>query len=157
MPYALGTMSISELIGVHPKLVAIAHRAIELTDQDFTVHDGLRTRVEQEKLVARGASKTMNSMHLRQPDGFGHAIDLVPYMNGKLRWEWGPIYIIAEAVHTAATEAGVELIWGGVWDKSFSDLPGDRLGLKNAVNAYVARRLAMGKKAFIDGPHYQLA
>jgi peptidoglycan L-alanyl-D-glutamate endopeptidase CwlK len=40
----------------------------------------------------------MNSRHLIRSDGFGHAVDLVPWINGKPRWEWKPIYHIAAAV-----------------------------------------------------------
>lgn len=157
MPYAFGASSKIELMGVHPGLVEVANLAIALSVQDFSVHDGLRTAIEQQKLVARGASKTLDSKHLKQTDGFGHAVDLVPYINGKLRWEWGPIYHIAEAVSKAAAELGVKLVWGGVWDKSFNSLPGDHAKLEDEVQAYVKRRIAAGKKAFIDGPHYQLA
>jgi peptidoglycan L-alanyl-D-glutamate endopeptidase CwlK len=146
-----------ELQGVHPDLVKVAFRSIELSEQDFSVHDGLRTKVEQQKLVAKGASKTLDSKHLLQDDGYGHAMDFVPYINGKLRWEWGPIYVIASAVHQAASELGVALIWGGVWDKPFLSLPGDPKGIEKAVADYVKRRVSAGKKAFIDGPHYQLA
>jgi len=157
MPYSFGAMSKMELQGVHPSLVKVANLAISICEQDFSVHDGLRTKVEQQKLVAKGASQTMNSMHLPQKDGFGHAVDLVPYINGKLRWEWGPIYIIAESVHRAATELGVDLVWGGVWDIPLLKLTGTSKGLEKAVNEYVQRRVSKGRKAFIDGPHYQLA
>lgn len=157
MGYSFGTVSKVELMGVHPKLVEVANLAISLTEQDFGVHDGLRTKVEQEKLVARGASKTMKSLHLRQADGFGHAVDLVPYINGKFRWEWGPIYYIAEAVHKAATQLNVALVWGAVWDRDFAALEGTHDGLEKAVKDYVKRRAKAGKSAFIDGPHYQLA
>ena len=157
MPYAFGAGSKVELMGVHPDLVVVAQLAISLSSQDFSVHDGLRTMVEQQKLVAKGASKTLDSKHLKQADGFGHAVDLVPYINGKLRWEWGPIYHIAEAVSKAAAEVGVKLVWGGVWDRSFNSLAGNHAMLEDEVQAYVKRRIAAGKKAFIDGPHYQLA
>jgi peptidoglycan L-alanyl-D-glutamate endopeptidase CwlK len=157
MTYSLGSKSRAELQGVHPKLVAVVERAIVLTKQDFSVHDGLRTLAEQKEYVKRGVSKTMNSMHMKQPDGFGHAVDLVPYINGQLRWEWRPIYVIASAVHQAAREQSVKLIWGAVWDRAFSDLPGDPKGLEQAVNAYVTRRRGQGKSAFVDGPHYELA
>jgi peptidoglycan L-alanyl-D-glutamate endopeptidase CwlK len=104
--------------------------------------------------VRTGVSKTMNSKHLPQPDGWGYAVDLVPYINGKLRWEMRPIYIIAEAVHEAATARGVALRWGAVWDTPFLEL--DRANLEAAVQEYIARRQAAGKKAFIDGPHFEL-
>lgn len=156
MSYALGSASRAELTGVHPRLIAVVERAIALTAQDFSVHDGLRTADEQREYVRQGVSKTMASKHMRQGDGFGHAVDLVPFINGKLRWEWKPIYVIASAVHHAAAEQGVALIWGAVWDRAFATLPGDPAGLEAAVNSYVTRRRAMGKSAFIDGPHFEL-
>lgn len=156
MAYSLGARSLAELEGVHPKLVGVVKRAIQLTEQDFSVHDGLRTVAEQREYVRRGVSKTMNSKHMKQPDGFGHAFDLVPWINGQLRWEWKPIFVIASAVHEAAREQGVDLIWGGVWDRDFADLGETPAEMEQAVNAYVARRRGAGKTAFIDGPHWQL-
>jgi len=146
--YKLGPASKKELQGVHPDLVAVVQRAIEITVQDFSVHDGIRTLAEQKKLVAAGASQTLDSRHIT-----GHAVDLVPYVNGKLRWEWDPIYMIADAVRVAAQELGTPIRWGGAWDVEFttsSESPED------LVAQYVARRKAAGLRAFIDGPHFEL-
>lgn len=156
MTYALGAKSKAELEGVHPDLVAVVQRAIAITKQDFSVHDGLRTVAEQREYVRRGVSKTMNSMHMKQPDGFGHAVDLVPYINGQLRWEWKPIFNIASAVRISAELLGVGLIWGGVWDRDFLAIGETADDMEAAVNGYVARRRGIGKTAFIDGPHWQL-
>lgn len=157
MSFRLGLASRRELKGVHPQLVRVVERAIELTTQDFTVHDGVRTLEEQKALVARGASKTMNSRHLIRSDGFGHAVDLVPWINGKPRWEWEPIFDIAFAMQTAARELGVNLRWGGVWDRTLNDLAQSPEGLEDEVEDYVTRRRAAGQKSvFIDGPHYEL-
>lgn len=157
MTYSLGAKSLAELEGVHTALIGVVKRAIEITDQDFSVHDGLRTTAEQKEYVRRGVSKTMNSMHMKQLSGYGHAVDLVPYINGQLRWEWKPIFVIAAAVRKAAEEVNVDLIWGGVWDRAFETLEPTAEGMEKAVNSYVARRRALGKTAFIDGPHWQLA
>lgn len=146
--FKLGVGSRRELQGVHPDLVAVVERAIEITVQDFAVHDGIRTLAEQKKLVASGASQTLDSRHIT-----GHAVDLVPYINGKLRWEWDPIYMIADAVRVAAREKGTPIRWGGAWDVDFthsSDSPED------LVQQYVSRRKAAGLRAFIDGPHFEL-
>jgi len=146
--FSLGRKSLAELDGVHADLVAVVKRAIALTVQDFAVHDGIRTVEEQKRLVAAGASQTLDSRHIT-----GHAVDLVPYVNGKLRWEWEPIYRIADAVRIAARELGISLRWGGAWDIDFTasqDSPED------IVADYGARRRAAGKKAFLDGPHYEL-
>jgi peptidoglycan LD-endopeptidase CwlK len=145
--FSFGQKSLRELEGVHPELVAIVHRALELTEQDFAVHDGLRTREEQEQLLIAGASQTLDSKHLT-----GDAIDLVPIINGKLRWEWEPIYTVAKAVRQAARELSIKLIWGAAWDVNFTNT----LDTPEAVSdAYVARRKAAGKKPFLDGPHFQ--
>ncbi len=148
MGFKLGTKSLNELVGVHPELIAIVKRAIELTVQDFAVHDGIRTLEEQKRLVASGASQTLDSRHIS-----GHAVDLVPVINGKLRWEWEPIYMIADAVRIAARQFGVPIRWGGAWDVAFTasdETPED------LVLDYSTRRRQAGKKAFIDGPHFEL-
>ena len=155
MTYQLGKLSKVNLVGVHPILVKLVGRTIELTTQDFTVHDGLRTKAEQQKLVAKGASKTMASKHLPQADGFGHAVDLVPFINGQLRWEWPPIYNIALALDQAATEQGVanHIRWGGVWDKTLDQYGGSSKSMAAEVAAYCARHPGPD---FIDGPHFEL-
>lgn len=154
--FVLGAKSLSELRGVHPDLIAVVKRAIEITEQDFSVHDGLRTLEEQKRYVATGVSQTMNSKHRPQGDGYGHAVDLVPFVNGKMRWEWPPIYVIAAAVWKAARELGVPVRWGGAWidlDQIKTGTPG---AMKAAVEAYGAARRKAGKKAFTDGPHFEL-
>lgn len=154
MAFTLGTKSKAELVGVHANMIAVCEGAIEITKQDFTIFDGMRTHAEQVEYVRTGVSKTLNSKHLKQPDGFGHAVDLVPYINGKLRWEMKPIIVIAEAVHTVATDLDVPIRWGAVWDRGFLDLDPD--DLEGEVDEYIRRRQAIGRKAFIDGPHFEL-
>lgn len=127
MTFSLGLVSRNNLNGVHPDLVEVVERAIEITEIDFRVTDGVRTIEEQRKLVKAGASKTMNSNHLPQKDGFAHAVDLVALVDGKARWDW-PLYDkIAVAMKKAAKELGVPLEWGGDW-KSFKDGPHFQLG-----------------------------
>lgn len=155
--YTLGQKSRKNLEGVHPSLVKIVHLAIELTSQDFTVYEGVRTLERQKKLVASGASKTLRSMHipgpdrLGGPDTWGHAVDLVPWIDGAPRWEWGPIYPIATAMQAAAKALGHgnHLCWGGVWDQWISAYTDPRA----AVTTYCARHPGPD---FIDGPHFQL-
>ena len=79
MSFKLGNTSQQRLIGVHPDLVRVVRRAIELSSMDFAVNEGLRTAERQRRLVASGASQTLNSKHLKQADGFGHAVDIVPW------------------------------------------------------------------------------
>ena len=157
--YVLGNASKAKLVGVHPKLAQVVERAIELTQQDFSVHEGLRTADRQRRLVAAGASRTMNSKHIKQADGYGHAVDLLPWGdfdgNGtkEISWSWEHFYPIADAMRQAATELGINVRWGGCWET----LNGTTKPTRDLVSDYVAARKAAGKSAFIDGPHFELA
>lgn len=122
MSFKLSHRSKSRLKGVHPDLVRVIERAIELTPVDFTVLEGTRTRNRQRKLVASGASKTMNSRHIPAPNGYGHAVDIAPLVGGKVSWDWPLYYKLAPAVKRAASELGVPIEWGGDW-RSFKDGP----------------------------------
>ncbi len=151
--FKFGAKSEQNLLGVHPHLVNVVRKALSICEVDFGVTDGVRTPEEQRKLVDGGFSQTLKSRHLRGEDGFGHAVDLVPAINGQYRWDWPPIYKIARAMKLSALELGVELEWGAVWDRRMSQLS---LDLEDEQHDYVTRRRAAGKKAFLDGPHYQL-
>ena len=151
MALSFGPKSLAELAGVKPQLQRLAHRALALTAQDFSITDGLRTMAEQQELLARGATTTLNSKHLT-----GDAIDAVPFIGGKPRWEWPPTYHVAAAVQLAARELGILIRWGGVWDRTLNDLPTGAAQLEEEVNAYVVRRKKLGRRAFIDGPHFEL-
>ena len=159
MSYVLGSRSRKNLEGVHPLLVQVVEAAIKITVQDFTVIDGVRTIAEQQEYVRRGVSKTMNSKHLPQADGYSHAVDLVPHINGKIRWEWPAMYPIALAMAEAGRGLSAPIRWGGFWamispvaDRPFITTQ----AIEGSVHAYVDERRKAGKKAFIDGPHYEL-
>lgn len=121
MTYALGATSLSRLAGVHPDLVKVVKLAITKTTQDFTVTEGLRTKVRQKYLVQTGKSKTMNSRHIT-----GHAVDLAPVVNGTISWDWDHFWPIVKAMEDAAKELGIPLEAGARW-KSFPDGPHHQL------------------------------
>lgn len=113
----LSRRSLAALAGVHPDLVRVVKRAIEITPVDFVVTEGLRTFERQRALVAAGASRTTKSRHLT-----GHAVDLAAWVAGEVRWDW-PLYErIANAMKRAAGELGVLIVWGGDWP-TFRDGP----------------------------------
>jgi len=66
--YALGKRSLRRLTDVHPDLIAVVKRAIQLSPYDFGVTEGVRTIETQTQYVADGKSTTLNSMHLPQDD-----------------------------------------------------------------------------------------
>jgi peptidoglycan L-alanyl-D-glutamate endopeptidase CwlK len=135
MGYALGTRSRTKLAMVDPFLRAVVEEAIQVTEQDFFVVEGLRT-VEMQKLyLSQGRSKTMNSLHLRQADGYAHAVDLCPCASGVALWQDIPAFRrVAESMFRAADSVGVLLQWGGDWD-----MDGDSRD-----------------ETFLDMPHFQL-
>jgi peptidoglycan L-alanyl-D-glutamate endopeptidase CwlK len=117
MSFVLGSKSLKTLTGVHPDLVKVVKRAIEITDTDFTVLEGLRTLERQKKLLAKGATTTLNSRHLT-----GHAVDLAALDDGEISWHWPLYHKIAYAMKMAAHELKVKIVWGGDW-KTFKDGP----------------------------------
>ena len=107
MTYRLSSRSLGNLEGVHPDLVAVVKRAIEITEADFVVIEGLRTKERQRELVATKKSRTMNSRHLT-----GHAVDIAPY---PITWEKSAFVPVVEAMRKAAEELGVDVTHGYDW------------------------------------------
>jgi peptidoglycan LD-endopeptidase CwlK len=109
--------STNSLKGVHPDLVKIFTRAHAMAEVKPVVTEGLRTVARQRQLVAKGASKTMNSRHIT-----GHALDVAFIFGKEVRWDW-PLYkTFADVMKRAAKELGLSIEWGGDW-KSFKDGP----------------------------------
>ncbi len=150
MGFKFGQKSIDEQRGVHPNLISVANGTIAISPVDFSFHDGLRALETQQEYVRTGVSKTLDSKHIKQKDGFGHAMDLVPYIGGKLRWEWPPIFVIARCVQSEAIRLGVPMTWGAVWDCDLRELS---TKLEWEVEQYKIRHPGPD---FLDGPHFQL-
>ena len=113
----------ARLAGVHRDLVRVVERARQQVP--FIVTEGVRSRERQARLVAIGASRTIDSRHLT-----GHAVDLAYWLDdgdgvpehGEIRWDW-PLYEqIGAAMKAAAKELDVPILWGGDW-ASFRDGP----------------------------------
>ena len=122
MSFKLGQRSLDRLKGVHPDLVKVVERAIEITTVDFTVLEGVRAPERQKILVDSGASQTLNSRHIPGRDGFAKAVDLGAWVDGQVDWSWPLYHKIAKAMKTAAQELGVPIEWGGDW-RTFKDGP----------------------------------
>ncbi|MGS8515537.1 M15 family metallopeptidase (plasmid) [Escherichia coli] len=110
--FSFSHRSEKNLKGVNPKLVEVARRALILSEVDFGITEGVRTKERQKHLFIQGKSMTMNSLHLT-----GDAIDVVAYIDGKVSWDWSLYKIISRAFKQAAAEYGVVIEWGGDWEK----------------------------------------
>ena len=152
--FKLSQRSLNKLNGVHPDLVAVVKRAIEITDVDFGVTYGVRTVEEQEKLVASGRSQTMKSKHLIQATGYSHAVDLVAYDGSDVVWEINVYDNICDAMARAADELEVPVKWGAAWSEG--DIRFYEDTAEDAMNAYIDLRRSQGRRPFIDGPHFEM-
>lgn len=134
MSYKLSKRSLDRLAGVDPKLVAVVKRAIQISKQDFSVLEGIRSREQcminygkgrtASQCVAKGVPakyaqpKAAKVTWLNDPFASKHcvgkAVDLVPYPV-----DWNTLSkfdAIAKAMQQAAKELGVKVRWGADWD-----------------------------------------
>ena len=149
MGFKFGNASKKRLQGVHPNLVKVMELAISRSTVDFSVLEGLRTLARQRQLLKSGASTTLNSKHLVQSSGYGHAVDIIPF---PVSWDLEKFYPIAEAVREAAKILNIKVRWGGAW----CVLNETTKPTKELVQEYSATRRAQGRKAFIDAPHFEI-
>lgn len=122
------------LKGVHPKLVELMEDAIKDSPVDFTITEGVRTVKRQKQLYAQGRTAPgvivtnvdgvrKKSNHQPKADGYGYAVDLYPYFDGKVQVS-GPVVIqklreIAAHIKARATCLGIQITWGGDWRSPF--------------------------------------
>ena len=134
MSYQLSKRSLSRLAGVDDKLVAVVKRAIEISQVDFMVLEGVRSKeqcminygkgrtaaqVQAKGVPARYAKPSAAKVTwLNNPFASKHvtgkAVDLVPYPV-----DWNDLKkfdLIAQAMLQAAKELGVPVRWGADWD-----------------------------------------
>lgn len=126
-----GSRSIKNLEGVHPSLVQVMTEAIKNSPIDFTITEGVRTVQRQQQLYAQGRTapgvKVTNadgvknkSNHQPKSDGFGHAVDLYPYINGAVQINAiNELKIIATHIKKVAYELGIAIKWGGDWKSPY--------------------------------------
>ena len=154
MSFRLSQRSMDRLEGVHPAMTGVVERAIQLTDVDFGVTQGVRTLDEQKANVAAGRSQTMASKHLLQDDGFSHAVDVVAYVGPDVSWELNVYDDICDAFKEAAKEVGCSIKWGAAWSEG--DIRTYQGSAEEAMMAYVDLRRSQGRRPFIDAPHFEL-
>lgn len=119
------------LIGVHPDLVRVMEAAILDTPVDFTIIEGVRTQARQATLYAQGRTTKgaivtyadgvkKKSNHQKKADGYGHAVDLYAFTNGKIQFnDVASLKLIAVHIKAVAACLGVAITWGGDWKKPY--------------------------------------
>jgi peptidoglycan LD-endopeptidase CwlK len=150
LKFKLSPRSLRMLEGVDERLIDVVHIAIERTNVDFGVIDGVRTIAAQKKLVKAGASLTLNSLHIT-----GKAVDLLAYVGNRGSWELNLYDDIAEAMQEGALEVGVPIRWGAAWN--VPDIRRWHGTMEQAMNHYIDTRRIQGKRPFIDAPHFEIS
>lgn len=129
-----GKLSRANLSECHPDIQRLFAEVIK--HWDCTVLDGARTMQEQRANLAKGVSKTLDSKHLPQPDGYSWAADVAPYPvqwndpSPKVRAAYErECLFFGGFVLGIAEELGIDLRYGGDWDsdrdledQTFNDL-----------------------------------
>lgn len=114
MAFRFSTRSRNNLVGVHPHLVKLMNLALAEIPYDIIITEGVRSYERQKQLVREGKSKTYNSYHLRQADGYGHAVDIaiIP-PEGGVTWEIKYYLADADVILDIAKRYGWDVRWGG--------------------------------------------
>jgi peptidoglycan L-alanyl-D-glutamate endopeptidase CwlK len=123
-------ISAERLSTAHPDLQRLFNEVIK--HFDCVVLCGKRSKEEQDKAVAEKKSKTPwpQSKHNTTPAA---AVDVAPYNDQNLPVDWndiGRFYYFAGFVMGIASQMGINIRYGGDWDKdtqvkdeTFKDLP----------------------------------
>jgi len=147
--FRLSRRSRNNLEGVKQPLIDVVELAIQLTEVDFGVIEGVRTQERQKQLVASGASQTMNSKHLT-----GDAVDVMAYIGSRGSWESTLYPVIADGFKEASQTLDVSIRWGGAW--TVSDLRLWGRSSEEAMWSYVEARRSKGRRPFLDMGHFEL-
>lgn len=127
MTFKFSPQSLAKLHMVHPSLQRVVSTALVDGGMDFTVVQGARTVEQQAALYAQGRTLpgkvvtwTMESRHLIQADGYGHAVDLSPY---PIDWTDTARFLeLVKIMKAAAVKEGVKIIYGADWAKPKQDI-----------------------------------
>lgn len=116
---------------LHPNLQKFFRELIKISPYDFSITQGVRTAVEQNKLYQQGRTVPgkivtncdgykLKSNHQTKSDGLGHAGDIAVLINNKIIWEEKYYKEVAISARILMQKYNIE--WGGDW-RNFKDLP----------------------------------
>lgn len=122
--------SLNRLFKAHPLLRKLMVEASLDCPVHFEIGETARTPARQRELVRAGASTILNSRHIaKEPhhpwygtEKVSHAVDIVCYIEGRVRWDWPLYYKAAEHIKQVAKKLNITITWGGDW-KSLKDGP----------------------------------
>ena len=116
MTLYFGKRSEANLETASLSLQHLMRQALALNLIDFSITEGFRPRFKQDEYFAAGKSKVRwpNSKHNIQP--YSGAVDAVPYVRGKLSYNYYHCCFLAGVILALAKKISVPVRWGGNWD-----------------------------------------
>lgn len=117
--FKFGTTSNKNLKGIHPDLLRLATRALQLSNVDFTVVQGVRSAAAQ--FAAYRAGKSQIKSGGRHQYGCAIDVEAIDPATGKATWvvSTGLYSKINLAFEAASNELKIPYRWGGTF--SFGD------------------------------------
>jgi len=121
--FAFARKSLTNMEDVYPPLVFLSSQALQLSRVDFACVTGALSDEQQEWLVQRGVSRTRYSPHQRNDSGYSMAVELVPFINGRLNYNRQSIYQIVAAMYDASVRSLCpdKIRWHGALDMRLDD------------------------------------
>lgn len=113
--FQLGKRSRENLLTTHQELQLIIYTAIRISPIDFAVIEGHRGKKKQNQYYVEGKSKVRFPKGKHNPIP-SDAFDVVPYVAGKLSWNFNHCCVLAGVILAIAANLGILLRWGGNWD-----------------------------------------
>lgn len=141
-----GKTSLTRLEGVAPNLVKVLEAAIIDTPVDFSINEAVRTEKTQARYYTYGRTvvnpdtgpikgnkfgmivtnkngTTNRSNHQIKADGYGHAVDIYPFVDGHIlvndKRVDGLLHTIAAHIKKTAAELKIPIVWGGAWKSPY--------------------------------------
>lgn len=115
-----GATSLKKLEKVNPLLVTILKKTVQV--KDCTIITGFRGAEAQNKAYESGYSKKKypdsrhNLSKLMNSTEFSDAVDVAPWINGKLSEDVKECAHLAGIIIGIGAAMGITLRWGGNWD-----------------------------------------
>jgi len=107
--FFLNDESWNKLETLDSRLAVIVQHAIGMSDIEFQVLEGRRSKSEHDFLFSKGATQDgIHSAHF-----YGMAVDLIAYLGNRPIIEVEPYRDIAQCMQYAAEHVGVPIQWGG--------------------------------------------
>lgn len=148
--YFLSQECENKLSKIHPALAEVVRRAQAISDVQFLVIHGKRTKSEQEEFFRKGITNGANSPHL-----YGTAVDVLPVIKGRISPEAEVADEIATSMKYAAEDLNTPIRWGGAWH--VDDVTVYEGLMEDLSMLYLEHSIMEGIRPQLDTGHFELS